>query len=176
VNVKTLPSPGAPVHQMLPPRRSTMSWTAAGPTPGIELRRAVEVRKNGLRGNPGSRACRPGRALDGAQFLSDLDRMAFTTAVIDNVIRHTQPDAGAELQLGVDVTVSAERLEARISEIGARRSDPAAGDAAMPEAGAENGPGWGLALIQALVTTVTFEREDGTNVWVLRRNASNAPG
>ncbi|GLB68174.1 ATP-binding protein [Arthrobacter mangrovi] len=114
-----------------------------------------------------------------AEFLSDLDRMAFTTAVIEastNVIRHAQPDDGAELQLGVDVTVSAERLEARISEIGARHSDPAAEDAAMPEAGAENESGWGLALIQALVTTVTFEREGGSNVWVLRRNASNHSG
>lgn len=40
--------------------------------------------------------------------------------------------------------------------------------ASMPDAEAESGRG--LALIEALVTTVTFERQDGTNTWILTRN------
>lgn len=31
--------------------------------------------------------------------------------------------------------------------------------------------GRGLALIEALVTTVTFERQDGTNTWILTRTS-----
>jgi serine/threonine-protein kinase RsbW len=41
---------------------------------------------------------------------------------------------------------------------------------ATPGEDAESGRG--LALIQALVTTVTFERQDGTNTWVLSRTSS----
>jgi serine/threonine-protein kinase RsbW len=33
--------------------------------------------------------------------------------------------------------------------------------------------GRGLALIEALVTTVTFERQDGTNTWVLTRTSQH---
>jgi serine/threonine-protein kinase RsbW len=40
-----------------------------------------------------------------------------------------------------------------------------------PDDDAESGRG--LALIQALVTTVTFERQDGTNIWVLTRTSQD---
>jgi serine/threonine-protein kinase RsbW len=40
----------------------------------------------------------------------------------------------------------------------------------MPAEDAESGRG--LALIRALVTTVTFTRQDGTNIWVLSRDAT----
>jgi serine/threonine-protein kinase RsbW len=33
--------------------------------------------------------------------------------------------------------------------------------------------GRGLAMIEALVTTVTFERQDGTNTWVLTRSSQD---
>ena len=39
---------------------------------------------------------------------------------------------------------------------------------ATPGEDAESGRG--LALIQALVTTVTFERQDGTSTWVLSKS------
>jgi serine/threonine-protein kinase RsbW len=35
----------------------------------------------------------------------------------------------------------------------------------------ESESGRGLALIQALVTTVTFERQDATNTWILSRTS-----
>jgi serine/threonine-protein kinase RsbW len=35
----------------------------------------------------------------------------------------------------------------------------------------ESESGRGLALIQSLVTTVTFERQDATNTWILSRTS-----
>jgi serine/threonine-protein kinase RsbW len=41
----------------------------------------------------------------------------------------------------------------------------------MSEVPEDPSPARGLALIQAPVTTVTFERQDGTNTWVLSRTS-----
>ncbi|WP_240615245.1 hypothetical protein [Arthrobacter ruber] len=68
-----------------------------------------------------------------------------------------------------------------ISEIGAEPIDP------LPDLDPPSGPafpddgtlqddesGRGLAMIRALVTTVTVERQDDTNVWVLSRDSGAA--
>ncbi len=106
---------------------------------------------------------------DDASFVPAMDQMAFTTAVIEaasNVVQHGVALAGRELQLGVELTVSASVLEARISEIDAvsHTQLPPAG---LPVDDMESGRG--LSLIRALVTTVTVERQGDTNVWVLSR-------
>ena len=109
-----------------------------------------------------------------AGFVPELDRMAFSTAVIEaatNVVRHALPSSATPLELGVDIAIRACRLEARISEIGAAPSAPPLG--APPEEleeGAESGRG--LALIRALVSTITFERRGEDNLWVLSRDSS----
>lgn len=108
---------------------------------------------------------------DDASFVPDLDRMTFTTAVIEaasNVVRHAVPEASAPVELGVDISVTPIRLEARVSAFGAARPDAIDTDAAMPDGEAESGRG--LALIRALVTTVTFNRQDGTNTWILAKS------
>jgi serine/threonine-protein kinase RsbW len=108
-----------------------------------------------------------------ADFVPELDRMAFSTAVIEaasNVVRHAVPSTDAPLQLGIDITVSPRRLEARICEIGAAPSDLKL-DEPQSAAGDEAESGRGLTLIRALVSTITFERQGEDNVWVLCRNA-----
>ena len=106
-----------------------------------------------------------------ASFVPDLDRMTFATAVIEaasNVVQHAVPEASTPVELGVEISVTPIRLEARVSAFGAASPDPIDTDAAMPDGEAESGRG--LALIRALVTTVTFNRQDGTNTWILSKS------
>lgn len=108
---------------------------------------------------------------DDASFVPDVDRMTFATAVIEaaaNIVQHALPVAEKPVEIDVDISVRPARLIARVSAFNAR--EPFADDmqASMPDAEAESGRG--LALIEALVTTVTFERQDGTNTWILTRN------
>ncbi|MGO4246485.1 ATP-binding protein [Paenarthrobacter sp. RAF54_2] len=107
---------------------------------------------------------------DAASFVPDMDRMTFATAVIEaaaNIVQHALPVAEKPVEIGVDISVRPSRLQARVSAYNAR--EPFAEDmqANMPDEDAESGRG--LALIEALVTTVTFERQDGTNTWILTR-------
>ncbi|HEX9086413.1 MAG TPA: ATP-binding protein [Arthrobacter sp.] len=108
---------------------------------------------------------------DDASFVPDMDRMTFATAVIEaasNVVQHAVPESTNPVELGVDISVTPIRLEARVSAFGATCPDPIDTDAAMPDGEAESGRG--LALIRALVTTVTFKRQDGTNTWILSKS------
>ena len=93
------------------------------------------------------------------------------------------PVEGAELNLGVELTVSSERLRAVISEIGAAALDPVPDlDGSSPSADADDDAlledfdesGRGLSMIRALVTTVTVERQGDTNVWVLSRDSTGS--
>jgi serine/threonine-protein kinase RsbW len=109
-----------------------------------------------------------------AGFVPEMDRMAFSTAVIEaatNVVQHAVPASETPLQLGVDITIWARRLEARISEIGAAPSSPGITDPAEIDDDSESGRG--LNLIHALVSTVTFERHGEDNVWVLCRHSDS---
>jgi serine/threonine-protein kinase RsbW len=105
-------------------------------------------------------------------FVDDMDQMTFTTAVIEsasNIVQHAEPAGEQEVELGVETTVQPALLQARVSAYYAK---PPFGpmEASTPDDDAESGRG--LALIEALVTTVTFERQDGTNTWVLSRTSS----
>jgi serine/threonine-protein kinase RsbW len=107
---------------------------------------------------------------DDASFVPDMDRMTFTTAVIEaaaNIVQHALPVAEKPVEIDVDISVRATRLVARVSAFNARESFANDMQANMPDSDAESGRG--LALIEALVTTVTFERQDGTNTWILTR-------
>ena len=111
-----------------------------------------------------------------ASFVPDVDRMTFATAVIEaagNIVQHAQPAADKPVEIDVDISVRPDRLVARVSAQNAR--EPFANDmrAELPDEDAESGRG--LALIEALVTTVTFERQDGTNTWILTRESTPAP-
>jgi serine/threonine-protein kinase RsbW len=104
-----------------------------------------------------------------ASFVPEFDQMAFTTAVIEaasNLVQHGVAATGSELVLGVALTVRSSALQARISEIGAVPS-PELPSAGLPDDDQENGRG--LALIEALLTTITVELRGDTKVWVLSR-------
>ncbi|MDQ5860763.1 ATP-binding protein [Arthrobacter sp. UYCu721] len=107
-----------------------------------------------------------------APFVQAMDQMTFTTAVIEsasNIVQHAQPaKAQKPVELGVDISVQPTLLQARVSAFFAK---PPFGplEPGTPDDDSESGRG--LALIEALVTTVTFERQDGTNTWILSRTS-----
>ena len=109
-----------------------------------------------------------------APLVQAVDQMTFTTAVIEaasNIVQHAQPaKAQKPVELGVDISVQPTLLLARVSAFYAK---PPFGtmEPGTPDDDSESGRG--LALIQALVTTVTFERQDGTNTWVLTRTSQD---
>lgn len=110
------------------------------------------------------------RMWETASFVPELDQMAFTTAVIEsasNVVQHGVAAPGCELRLGVTLTVMSSVLQARISEIGAIPS-PDLPSAGLPDDDQESGRG--LALIEALMSTITVELRGDTKVWVLSRD------
>ncbi|MCZ9883040.1 ATP-binding protein [Arthrobacter sp. B2a2-09] len=110
---------------------------------------------------------------DDAAFVPVMDRMTFTTAVIEaaaNIVQHALPVAEDPVELGVDIIVRPMLLQARVSAYNAR--EPFASEMRPSMPGEESESGRGLALIEALVTTVTFERQDGTNTWVLTRDST----
>lgn len=109
-----------------------------------------------------------------ADFVPEADRMAFTLAVVEaaaNVVAHAVPAAEAPLELEVELTAGAFRLEARVYELNAAPAEVDLTSGA--DAGVHGESGRGLSLIQALVSTVVFERHGNDNVWVLRRDSSD---
>ncbi|TLM83114.1 ATP-binding protein [Pseudarthrobacter sp. NamE5] len=107
-----------------------------------------------------------------APFVGDMDQMTFTTAVIEsasNIVQHAEPAGQDPVELGVDIEVRPTLLQARVSAYNAK---PPFGPMEPSTPGEDAESGRGLALIEALVTTVTFERQDGTNTWVLTRSSS----
>jgi serine/threonine-protein kinase RsbW len=108
-----------------------------------------------------------------APFVQDMDQMTFTTAVIEsasNIVQHAEPVGKDPVELGVDIEVRPTVLQARVS---AYHAKPPFGPMEPGTPGEEAESGRGLALIEALVTTVTFERQDGTNTWVLTRSSQD---
>lgn len=108
---------------------------------------------------------------EAAPFVQDVDQMTFTTAVIEaasNIVQHAEPATSLPVELGVDITVQPSLLQARVSAFNAK---PPFGPMEPGTPDDESESGRGLALIQALVTTVTFEREDATNTWILSRTS-----
>ncbi len=111
-----------------------------------------------------------------APFVPDMDRMTFATAVIEaasNIVQHALPEFPTPVDLGVEISVWTHSLRAEISAFGA--TDPKLDTEANAMPGPEAESGRGLALIRALVSTVTFARQDGTNTWVLSRDSTPYP-
>ncbi len=110
-----------------------------------------------------------------ASFVPEMDRITFATAVVEaasNIVQHSVPISPSPVELGVEIGVRARSLRAEISAYGAADPKVNPHDQGMPGPEAESGRG--LALIRALVTTVTFARQDGTSTWVLSRDATPA--
>jgi serine/threonine-protein kinase RsbW len=100
------------------------------------------------------------------------DRMIFETAIVElasNVIEHAAPwQGGVSCVLHVQIVDNALRAELRdTAQAGAFRLS----DRAMPGAEAESGRG--LALIQAMVDSVSFERTGEFNLWTITKSLDN---
>lgn len=106
-----------------------------------------------------------------APFVEAMDQMTFTTAVIEsasNIVQHAQPaKVQRPVELGVDIEVRTTMLRACVSAYYAK---PPFGPLEPGTPGDDSESGRGLALIEALVTMVTFERQDGTNTWILTKS------
>lgn len=101
------------------------------------------------------------------EHVGDIDRISFETALIElasNVIRHG--DGGCGIRCSVTVTVSENRLEARLIDDGEPGEIELAGRP-LPEDFAESGRG--IPLITALVDVVRYERSADSNHWYLAR-------
>ncbi len=106
-------------------------------------------------------------------FVGDMDQMTFTTAVIEsasNIVQHAEPVGQDPVELGVNIEVQPALLQARVS---AYHAKPPFGPMTPGSPDEEAESGRGQALIEALVTTVTFERQDVTNTWVLTRTSEH---
>ena len=99
--------------------------------------------------------------------VSEFDRMAFETALIElasNVIQHAAGEGGVTCVL----TVSADEdgLSASLADT-ADAGGIVLMDRSMPDELSESGRG--IALIQALVDDLRYERVDEHNVWSISR-------
>lgn len=98
------------------------------------------------------------------------DRMPFELAVVEiasNVVQHAHATEGSVLELAVELEIRRHVLLARLYEINAEPVPDVLGEEHLPPPEAEHGRG--LGMVRQLVTTVTCERQQGTNVWTLSR-------
>jgi serine/threonine-protein kinase RsbW len=104
--------------------------------------------------------------------VASIDLSLLETAMVEllnNVIEHGCRAGAEPAEFTVEIEVDADRLEAHLFDSGAAGPDPAGRP--MPEVWAENGRG--LALAEAVVDELTYERDDlGQNVWTLVRRRS----
>lgn len=108
-----------------------------------------------------------------AGFVPEPDRMAFTLAVVEavtNVIVHAVPVDEQALELAVEITVTPSRLLAHVHEINAAPAQIDLDGSAAMDGLAESGRG--LALLQALLSTVAFDHREGATVWTLCRDTT----
>lgn len=101
-----------------------------------------------------------------------MDRMAFETALIElasNVLQHS--DAGSGVTCVLSIGADSDRLHARLSDTAEAGGITLAGRA-MPDELAESGRG--IALIQALVDDLHYERVGDRNLWSIEKKRRTA--
>jgi serine/threonine-protein kinase RsbW len=99
--------------------------------------------------------------------VSEFDRMAFETALIElasNVIQHAAGEGGVTCVLTVEADENG--LSASLADT-ADAGGIVLMDRSMPDELSESGRG--IALIQALVDDLRYERVDERNVWSISR-------
>ncbi|MGQ0844728.1 MAG: ATP-binding protein [Sporichthyaceae bacterium] len=85
--------------------------------------------------------------------------------LINNLILHGESPDGGPVEFALDVEVEPARLLARLYDTGSACPEPTG--RAMPEVWAENGRG--LALAEAVLDHLAYERSDARNLWTLIR-------
>jgi serine/threonine-protein kinase RsbW len=102
-----------------------------------------------------------------APSISDMDRISFETALIEvasNVIRHA--DSGTGVTCTLTIETFDDHIEATLSDTGEPGNVQLVGRA-MPDELSESGRG--IALVQALVHELDYDRTGGLNHWRLLR-------
>jgi serine/threonine-protein kinase RsbW len=103
---------------------------------------------------------------DSAHVL-ELDRISFETALIElasNVIRHA--DSGHGVTATLTIEVSGDQIKANLKDSG-KPGNIELGNRSMPTDLSESGRG--IALIQALVDELNYERDANHNHWQIIR-------
>jgi serine/threonine-protein kinase RsbW len=104
--------------------------------------------------------------------VSEFDRMAFETALVElasNVIQHAGGDEGVTCVL--TVAADANGLSASLTDT-ADAGGIVLMNREMPDELSESGRG--IALIQALVDDLRYERRDERNVWTITRGRESS--
>ena len=99
--------------------------------------------------------------------IADADRFSFETAIVEltsNVIRHG--DTGSGISCSITIDVYSDRIEATLVDTGKIAKVELEG-VAMPDSLAESGRG--IALIKALVDTISYTRDGNLNRWQIAR-------
>ena len=103
------------------------------------------------------------------------DAMPFELAVIEvvtNAVQHTHGSTEVAVELDFELEIHQDLLVAHLYEIGANPFDLVAASADMPAEGVESGRG--LALARELLSTISCERSDASNLWTLVRRSGTA--
>lgn len=101
--------------------------------------------------------------------VGELERLRFTTALIElasNVLQHTAAEA---LRAEVITTISTERIHCEIHD-SAPPASVQLDTLSMPDENAESGRG--IAFIQRLVDELHYERRGTTNIWSIDSSRS----
>jgi serine/threonine-protein kinase RsbW len=104
-----------------------------------------------------------------AEDVAPTDRMLFETALIEivgNLVEHARQPDGLPVDVHMQITVHADRVEARMHDNGTPAHVDSTG-AEMPDELAEGGRGLALA---AAVTDLAHVREDDGNTWTVTRH------
>jgi serine/threonine-protein kinase RsbW len=112
------------------------------------------------------------QAADEHPRLDPMDVMLFETAIIEianNVVEHGQPEG--EVRWRFTIRVREDEIEAELDDTG-QTFTPVQGKA-MPGEDAEGGRG--LAMAEALLDQIDFERMDDANHWRMVRRLGHVP-
>ena len=110
--------------------------------------------------------------------LSAADRVRFEAAVIEiasNIVKHATAWNPNQEEVAIELTLTAgpDRITARFQDDGGVIGFDPSATAQMPDEIAEDGRG--IALTQALVEHLSYERADATNVWTLSYRLTGVP-
>lgn len=117
------------------------------------------------------------RVLPEAPEVGPADSMRFELAVVEvvgNAVEHAQSGDETGVELDFEIEVHSGLLLARLYEIGAEPFHLPAEPNQMPADAAESGRG--LALARQLLSTISCERRDESNLWTLTRRLGGAEG
>jgi serine/threonine-protein kinase RsbW len=111
------------------------------------------------------------RVLPGLPGIGPGDAMPFELAVVEvvgNAVRHSAAAGNEEVELDFEIEARLALLMARLYEIGADPFELPADGSQMPPLDEEAGRD--LAMAKQLLTAISCERHEESNLWILTRH------